>query len=319
MASGGAPPTVRRIQARQDQDLHRGRAPATTATTAGRRRTTCSCTSTSWPRRVKAKDTVPADYLPFGLARSDLPQGPAGHGPGRDVLRRAHHQLDLHRRQVHQPEQLRRRRRPVPARQRAGAAGARSATPATWTRPATRCRRRDFTGTGPGACSSTAAGWCAAPGRSRWTRRSSCSTNGRRRCRCRPATPGSSWCPPTAATSRHEVAGAPQPSGLVRVLDGCVASRRPGPRRRRRRSGSGAPDSAIAAARPGCSRSRPPPRRRPARCPRRGHRGAGGGHRAEEHPAERLAPCSARGRRLASTEETISWTMPKVVRSSCSR
>ena len=144
------------------------RAPrATTATAAAARRTTCSC---DLPRARhdgrRSKDAVPADYLPWGHEK-DLPQGQPATGSPRRSPAGTPRTGPTQRRQVHQREHLRRRRRRVPGRHRAGAAGARSATPATSTRPATRCRRRSSPARAR-RCSSTTAGVV----RGTWTKKS---------------------------------------------------------------------------------------------------------------------------------------------------
>ena len=85
--------------------------------------TTCSPTCPRPPRLVDQDDVErPGDYLPWGDG-DGLPAGPAGAHPGRQLLGRAHHQLALRGRHVRQREHLRRRRRRVPGRHRAGAPG----------------------------------------------------------------------------------------------------------------------------------------------------------------------------------------------------
>ncbi len=64
-----------------------------------------------------------ARRLPAVGRREGLPAGPAGAHPRRVVLGRAHHELDVQGRHLRQREHLRRRRRRVPGRHRAGAAG----------------------------------------------------------------------------------------------------------------------------------------------------------------------------------------------------
>ena len=279
--------------------------PATTATAAARRRTTCSCTSTELAKTVEGQGHRRRATCRRGDAK-DFPQGQTATRARRGVLRRAHHELDLPRRAVRQPEQLRRRRRPVPARQRAGAAGQ------------GRRRRLPRPGRQPGAgdasspararrCSSTTAGWCAAPGRSRWTSTIKLSTKA------------------------GELQGAGRPH-LDRAGARRTAATSPSrsSRSTRRRPSSGSPGARSAAGRPD---SASVPQAGEDEADRgldlgaglRGvlggrHRCAGRRHRAEEDPAEGLAPCSLELVASArAPSATISWTMPKVERSSCSR
>ena len=62
--------------------------------------------------------------LPAVGRRGRLPAGAAGRHPGRELLGRAHHQLAVRGRHLRQREHLRRCRRRVPGRHRAGAARA---------------------------------------------------------------------------------------------------------------------------------------------------------------------------------------------------
>ena len=132
----------------------------------------------SWPRRSRRQGACRADYLPLG-AEKDLPKGSRPAKLAGALLRRPHHELALPRRQVRQQEHLRRRRRPSSGPTTCWCCGCRRATPATSTRPATRCRRRSSPARAR-RCSSTAAGSCAAPGRSRGRRRARCADQGRR-------------------------------------------------------------------------------------------------------------------------------------------
>ena len=102
--------------------------------------------------------------------------GTAGHRARRDLLRRAHHVLEYQGGKYINLNSYAAAGRPVPARQRAGAAGARAATPATSTRPATRCPETMFSGKGQAMLFHNGQRRARHLERSRWTRRSRCST-----------------------------------------------------------------------------------------------------------------------------------------------
>ena len=108
---------------RRHRLLRRGRRRASTARAPAARRTTSSPTSARWREAAKQKKARPPDYLPVGLGRGPG-AGAAGVRARRQLLRRAHHHVVVPRRPLRQRALLRRPRRRVRARQRAGAPGA---------------------------------------------------------------------------------------------------------------------------------------------------------------------------------------------------
>ena len=139
VASGGAPPTVRRVKAAGITTFTEGATGLPPRQRPARRRTTCSWTCRRWSKTVKAKDSVPP-YLPFGP-----PRDCRGHSRRRGLtaLFSGGHSStwQFRGREVHQHQQLRRasgdRFRPDTVL----VLRVRSATPATATRRATRSRR----------------------------------------------------------------------------------------------------------------------------------------------------------------------------------
>ena len=124
-------------------------------------------------KTAETEESRPDDYLPWG-AEKDFPAGQpasslvASFGGGHST------ELEVRRQGLRQRELVLSRRRPLPRRHvlvlrvKVGDAG--YLDPAGNPVPGDQADRQ-----GPGACSSTTAAWCAAPGRrARWTRRSRC-------------------------------------------------------------------------------------------------------------------------------------------------
>ena len=180
VTSGAAARDDRPDRRRRHPLLQRGRRRASTATTAAARRTTCSRT---WPRSPDAgrPGRAASRRLPAVGRRGRLPAGPAGDARSPRPSRRAHHELDVpgrHATSTRTPTPpTATSSRPTPC----WCCASRSATPATSTRPATRCPRPSSTGKGQAMIFHD-----GRLVRGTWTKKSP--RRAARRCRPRPAT-----------------------------------------------------------------------------------------------------------------------------------
>ena len=200
VTSGAAQVTINRIDDAGIRLLHRGRQGLLPRRAAAARRTTCSPT---WPRSPTLvehdEDAAPDDYLPWGDARAT----------SRRASRRARlaatfsggHTTNwtFQDGTLRQREHLRRRRRRVPGRHRAGAAGQgrRRRLPRPGRQPGAGDAVRRA---GPGDDLPRRPAGRAAPGpRTALDARAHAVDQGRRADGARPAARGSSWCRRTAA------------------------------------------------------------------------------------------------------------------------
>ena len=300
VASGAAPPTVARIKAAgitaftegAPRLLARGQPPGAVQPVHA---------PPELAKKVETKDTV-AELPAVRARRRTSPRGSQARGLDGDLLRRAHHHWTYPGGKYINQNSYAASGRPVPARQRAGAAGRRGDAgyldPAGNPVPETK-----FTGTGEAMLFHG-----GRVVRGTWSKSLDSTVKLRTKAGALTVPAGHVWIELVPAERRQrgrqprEVR--PARLGRARGRPGRAAAR---------------PTRPSAAGRRGCSRSPPRPRRRPGRVLGGRHRRAGGGHGAEEDPAERLAPCSARARSRRARSATMSWTMPKVVRSSCSR
>ena len=140
VASGGAPPTVRRVKAAGITTFTEGATGYRARHQPAGAVQPVHAAARSSSSTLKAKDTVPS-YLPFG-GEDDLPGGRRPAGWTRCSPAGTPPRWTLRGREVRQPEQLRGRRATSSGPTPCWCCGSRSATPATWTRRATRCPRR---------------------------------------------------------------------------------------------------------------------------------------------------------------------------------
>ena len=145
---GAAAVTINRIDDAGIDVLRRGRQGLLPRQLAAARRTTCSPTCDDGRRRRPSSDAGPPGRLPAVGQRGGPPAGPAGDDDRGVLRRRPHHELDASTAAATST------RTPTPAPATSSrptpcwCCGSRSATPATATRPATRCPRPSSTGKG---------------------------------------------------------------------------------------------------------------------------------------------------------------------------
>ena len=125
---------------------------ASTARPTASRRTTCSPTSTRSPRIGQDGEARTPPTTCRGATRQRLPEGPEGDHASRRQFSGGH-TTEWTFTNGELPQHQQQRRRPATSSRptTCWCCGSRSATPATSTRPATRCRRPSSTGKGDGA------------------------------------------------------------------------------------------------------------------------------------------------------------------------